>query len=181
MAENKYDNLFLSGPKPWYQTASGPVIAHLEDDYLKGAHQYHIHWVPVQPGAVPGMKSWDDMGHGPHTHKQPEVMVHVGMDPENPYDLGAEIEFYMGEEMEKHVITGSTLVYLPAEFVHGPWIIKKVERPFLVMTVCQEPEHTEKARPDIVPEEMRKKLMFIDQNYDSPERKVTVPEGLGEW
>jgi hypothetical protein len=50
-----------------------------------------------------------------------------------------------------------------------------------MMTVCQEPEHTEKARPDLVSEEMRGKLMFIDQNYDSPERKVTVPKGLGEW
>ncbi len=180
MTINKYDNLFLSGEKSWYQTRSGPVIAHLEDSILPGAHQYHIHWVPVEP-TMPGMTSWDQMGHGPHSHKQPEVMVHIGTDPNNPYDLGAEIEFSMGEEMEKHVFNTSTLVYLPANFVHGPWIIRKVTRPFIVMTVCQEPEHTEKARPDLVSDELRKKLMFIDQNFDSPERVVTEPEGLMEW
>ena len=182
MAEGKYDHLFLSGPKPWYQTASGPVIAHLENDYLQGAHQYHIHWVPVEPvGAVPGLTSWDQMGHGPHTHKSPEVMIHIGTDPDNPYDLGAEIEFGMGTEVEKHVFNTSTLVYLPAGFMHGPWIVKKVTRPFVVVTVCQELEHTEKAHPEIVPEEVRKKLMFVNQNYDSPERIVTTPEGIGEW
>ena len=116
-----------------------------------------------------------------HVHNYDQIIIYWGGDYKTPQTLGAEIEFTMGEEMEKHVFNTSTLVYLPAGFVHGPWIIRKVERPFLVMVVCQEPEHTEKARPDLVSDEQRQKLMFIDQNYDSPERIVTTPEGLGEW
>lgn len=108
-------------------------------------------------------------------------MLHIGTDPDNPYDLGAEIEFCMGEEMEKHLITTSCAVYLPAEFPHSPWVIKKVYRPFVVVTICQEETHTEKPRPDLISEEAAKHMMFINQGYDSPERKIIVPEGFEEW
>jgi hypothetical protein len=39
--------------------------------------------------------------HGPHTHKDPELLVALGTDPDNPKALGAEIELFMGTEMEK--------------------------------------------------------------------------------
>lgn len=58
MSEGKYDYLFVSGKDHDFHTRSGPVIAHLEHDMLAGAHQYHAHWVPVEP-TMAGMKSWD--------------------------------------------------------------------------------------------------------------------------
>ena len=36
-------------------------------------------------------------------------------------DLGAEVVLYMGPEMEKHVITKTSAVFIPANFIHCPW------------------------------------------------------------
>jgi hypothetical protein len=185
MAEGKYDRYILSGARPWNPPGSGPVIAYLNDEVNNGAyagsHQYYIHWVPIEPQNL-GSKTWDQMGHGPHKHKYPETVMHLGIDPGNPLDLGAEVEFCLGPELEKHILTTSSVVYLPADFIHGPWIIKKVTRPFIIVTVEQATRHNEKSFPELVSEEEREKLLFIDQGYDSEERIVKVPWKMGrEW
>ncbi|HUT68023.1 MAG TPA: hypothetical protein VMW86_05700 [Dehalococcoidales bacterium] len=182
MAETKYGKYLLSGPRPWNPPGTGPVIASLNDDIFKGSHQYFVHWVPVTPRGLPGVSSWDEMGHGPHKHKSPEAVIHIGTNPDDPLDLGAEVEFFMGPELEKHVITTSTLVYLPAEFIHGPWVIKKVVRPFVIVTVGQETRHTEKSYQELVSDEERDNLLFIDQGYDSEERVIKLAKKMKrEW
>lgn len=186
MTTNKYDKYFLSGSRPWNPPGTGPVIASVNDEVNEGAyagsHQYYVHWVPIVPQGLPNVKSWDQMGHGPHKHKSPEVVIHIGTNPDNPLDLGAEVEFCMGPEMEKHIITTSTVVYLPTDFIHGPWIIRKVTRPFVVVTVGQELKHTEKSYQDLVSNEERDNLLFIDQGYDSPERIIKLAKKMArEW
>jgi hypothetical protein len=182
----KYDEYVISGPRPWHPAGTGPQVAWWNskdnDGKYAGSHQYHVHWVGKTPENMARADSWGDTGHGPHTHKYPEVLMHLGTDPDSPLDLGAEVEFYLGPEMEKHTLTTSCAVYLPAEFVHGPWIIRRVDRPFIVVTVEQSEDHAEKSRPELVPEEDRKKYMYIDQNYDSEERVVTLAEKMEkEW
>jgi len=186
MAKTKYDKYILSGPRPWNPPGTGPVVAFVDDKvnnnaYL-GSHQYYIHWVPVVPQGLPGVSSWEQMGHGPHKHKYPEVVIHLGTDPDNPLDLGGEVEFCLGPELEKHIITTSDLVYLPADFIHGPWIIRKVTRPFIMVTVEQSPMHTEKSFQDLVSAEERDNLLFIDQGYDSDERVLKLAKKMKrEW
>lgn len=183
---NKYDDLILSGPRPWNPPGTGAVISYwdnkVNDGKYVGSHQYYVHWVPVKPEGLPGVDSWEDMGHGPHVHKHPEVVMHIGTDPDNPLDLGAEVEFCLGEEMERHILTTSNSVYLPAHFVHGPWIIHKVTRPFIVITIEQSLDHTEKSLQHMVSDEERDKLLFIDQGYDSPERVIKLAKKMQrEW
>ena len=72
-----------------------------------------------------GEMSTKTLGHGPHSHPVPEVLIAIGSDPENPKDLGAEFEMFMGEEMEKHIINKSTMIYVPANTVHCPFTITK--------------------------------------------------------
>ncbi len=86
---------------------------------------------------------------------------------------------HMGPEMEKHVITRSTIICLPANFVHGPWRILKVTRPFLIVTINQSPKHTEKALKNLVSEEDLKRMIFIDQGYESDEMVMHWPELAG--
>ena len=107
--------------------------------------------------------------------------MHLGTDPDNPMDLGAEVEMCMGPEMEKHIITKSTIMYLPAHFPHSPWRILKVTRPFLIITVNQSTEHTEKALRDMVPEELHKRMIFIDAGYEDEgiPHKFDWPEEAG--
>jgi hypothetical protein len=46
----------------------------------------------------------------------------------------------------------------------------------------QEDIHTEKSHPEICTPEENKKMMYIDQGYDSLERIITTPEGITkEW
>jgi len=182
MAENKYDKYVISGPQPWNPPGSGTTIAWVNDEVFKGSHQYHAHWVYESPRTISGMKSWEDMGHGPHEHKTPEAVIHIGTNKDDAMDLGGEVWFYLGSELEKYVITTSTFVYLPADFIHGPWIIKKVTRPFVIVTVMQETIHTEKSHPELLSQEENEKMMYIDQGYVSEERVITTPKGIGrDW
>ena len=82
-------------------------------------------------------------------------------------DLGAEFELFMGEEMEKHVITKSTIIYIPENTVHCPFNINMVTRSFLFMQAHYGPKLTETSRRDLVPEDMRNKYIFIDMDGSS--------------
>ena len=174
----KYDQYFISGLPPDHFMSPRQVIAGLSGDDFEGCHQYFIRWIQPTPVGMEPAKEWAQVGHGTHMHKTPEVVVHVGTNPDDPYDLGGEVVMYMGEEMEKHVITRSTLIYIPANMIHAPWIIKKVTRPWIFMTVCQESHHTEKSFPELTPPEEVDNVVYMDQGYDSDELRVQQPAVL---
>ncbi len=71
----------------------------------------------------------------PHTHPYPEFVCFIGGNVMNVRDFGAEVEMYMGEEQEKHVITTSSVVFLPAGFVHCPINFTRVTKPIVLMTI----------------------------------------------
>ena len=134
-------------------------VTFADDDIIDGCHYFSAMWM--------GASSTRTMGHGPHTHPVPEVLLAIGSDPENPEDLGAEFELFMGEEMEKHIVNKSTLIYIPENTVHCPFTIKKVTRPFLFMQANYGPKLAETPRRDLVPEDMRDKYIFIDMDGSS--------------
>jgi hypothetical protein len=178
----KYDKYSVSGPGPGEGDGTGKMIGHFDGATFEGSHEYSCHWAYEKPRSknLPGWKEWDQVIHGPHVHKYPEVIFHLGTDPKNPMDLGAEVVMHMGPEMEEYVITQSSLVYIPANFIHGWWYIKKVTRPFIIFEINQNGIHTEKSYPELVPEEVRKRLMWVDQGYISPERIMHWPEINGQ-
>jgi hypothetical protein len=176
-----YDKYIISGQQPGDPPASGVKIAWVNNEKFPGSHQYHIHWVYEKPRGIKGADSWKNMSHGPHEHMQPEIVAHIGIDPENPMDLGGEVWFYLGKERELHKINKSCLVYLPAGFIHSPWEIHSVKRPFVIVTVMQEEIHTEKPHPELcTKEENDTKMMYIYQGYGDPERRIVMPKGLKE-
>lgn len=134
-------------------------VTFADDDIIDGCHYFSVMWM--------GPSSTRTMGHGPHTHPVPEVLVAIGSDPEHPEDLGAEFELYMGEEMEKHIVNKSTLIYIPENTVHCPFTIKKAIRPFLFMQANYGGKLAETPRRDLVPEDMRDKYIFIDMDGSS--------------
>ena len=171
----KYDKYFFSGPVPEREAAK--MIADINGDVIKGSNRYMVNWVFPSPAELFGVDSWDQISHGPHIHKSAEILMHIGTNPDNPYDLGAEVEFFMGPEMEKHIITKSTVTYIPPDFVHGPWTVKRVDRPFIMIQVNQEPTHTEKSLKHLVSEKDMDRTMFIDEGYDTPEPVWKFPKG----
>ncbi len=88
-----------------------------------------------------GLGDWHE-GRDPHVHPYDECLLFVGLDPENPGYLGAEIEISIGEEGEKQIIDSPAVVVIPAGLVHGPLITKKVDQPYGFSAICLNGEHT---------------------------------------
>ncbi len=87
-----------------------------------------------------GTGLWHD--NDPHVHPNDEALVFVGLDPDNPDYLGAELEIFMGEEQEKHIFNMPTVVIAPRGLVHCPLITRKVEKPYSFTAICLNHEHT---------------------------------------
>ena len=152
MAETKYGKYFLhyEGEQNF---PLGKILARFDNNTVKGSLFYFLHWVmPETDLNADGFK----VGHPPHIHKAAELLFHIGTNPKDPMDLGAEIEFHMGKEMERHVFNRTTVIFIPPGVVHAPWKPLKINRPFLFLEVNQELEHTEKFFPELIPEEKRK-------------------------
>ena len=64
----------------------------------------------------------------PHVHADAEILAYIGMDPNQPFDLGSEVEIYI--EDEPYTIDRSCLLYIPPGVAHIPWRIKKMHRPY---------------------------------------------------
>jgi len=177
MAKTKYGKYFITGRQPWYMDSPGPTVVEVDGTHMKGSYFYFIHWVLRVPTGISGLNAWGEISHGPHAHKDAELLMHLGTNPDDPTDLGAEVDLYMGPEMEKHVITKSCVVYFPPGFVHCPWVIKRIDRPWLFVEVNQGPMHTEKSYPQIMPAKDREKMLFLDEGYGT-ERKVIYTKGV---
>ena len=62
-----------------------------------------------------------------HDHDFDEVLGFFGTNPEDPYDLGAEIEFWLGEE--KNILTKTCLIFVPKGLTHCPLKVLGVNTP----------------------------------------------------
>lgn len=62
-----------------------------------------------------------------HTHDADEIVCYYGTDPEHPEDLCGEIEMVVGDEL--HVLTKSSMIFLPAGVPHSTPLINRVDRP----------------------------------------------------
>lgn len=68
-----------------------------------------------------------------HSHAQPELLNFFSTDPDDPYNLGAEIEMEMMDEV--YSFNQSTSVFIPANQPHCPLRIMHVDRPFMFFTL----------------------------------------------
>ncbi len=75
-----------------------------------------------------------------HTHDFDELLAFIGGNPLDIKDFGAEIEFTM--DGEKHLITSTTVVTIPAGMKHCPLVFKKVTKPIVFWAVMLAPKYT---------------------------------------
>jgi len=142
MAKTKYGKYILSEYKappaeaPWappnlrgVSKGKGGRVFYLDSSIVPGAFYMECVWVmPRAANAVPSR------GTEPHAHDYDEIIAFIGTDNNNPYDLGAEVELYL--EDEKHVITKTSLVFVPAGLVHCPLTFVRVDRPVFHYTTA---------------------------------------------
>ena len=73
----------------------------------------------------------------PHKHDYEEIFLFLGTNPEDTTDLGAEVEFWVGEgdELEKVIFNTSSSIYIPPGVAHFPQIWRNVKRPVMTMVI----------------------------------------------
>lgn len=74
------------------------------------------------------------------THEYGTFFIFLGIDDDDASVLGAEVELQIGPEKEKHTFNKSALVWLPPDLAHGPFKVKKADKPFNFLEVVLGPE-----------------------------------------
>lgn len=161
----KYDNLFIPMGEYEDENPQGKwIMKAMDSDTIEGSNYYVVHWI------MPGRQHPDPVGHPPHKHNEDELLFHIGTNPDDPTDLGAEIEVFIGEEMERHIINKACVMYIPAGLIHSPWTILKTERPWIVMQIQQARHRTEKFYPELLDKKVRDAInwnSFVDHNAEA--------------
>lgn len=98
-------------------------ILWMDENVVEGAFHMNTAWY---------LKAATTLEDKPHAHENDEIIGFFGNDPDHPHDLGGEIEMWM--EDEKHLITKSALLFVPAGMPHCPLILKRVDRPIFHFT-----------------------------------------------
>ena len=125
---------------PKQDTREVPWICKFDGKDTDTKNFFSVHWNMPTPRVEGG----DQVGHPPHMHKETEVMMLIGMDPEDPYDLGAEVEFCIGEDMKKHVFTRSCTIVIPGGTPHGFYRVVEAKKPWMFVQVQEATPRTEK-------------------------------------
>jgi hypothetical protein len=125
MAESKYakyvmttDVLPVLPPGKQKTSDQWTRLTYLDNSSIKGAFYVECLWF---------WKGSDTALNKAHTHDFDEVITFYGSNPEDPIDLGGEVELWLGDE--KHVFTKSVLVFVPKGLSHCPLTVRRVDRP----------------------------------------------------
>jgi hypothetical protein len=103
-----------------------PAMTLMSSNLVPGTKMYvETGWVLAMPDPNPHI--------GEHAHEYDEIILHLGTDPNNPEDLGGEIE--IGVDGETVTINRTSAIYVPKGMKHGPLVWKKFERPHLELTI----------------------------------------------
>jgi hypothetical protein len=122
ITEPKSD-IFLAPGEKWIKT-DNPVVLNLDDSIIKGAFLIQASW--CFPGKVP-TKAQGKQTERSHLHDFDEVLAYFGTDPNNPHDLGAELEIQAGGK--KYFVDKSCLIFIPKGIEHCPIFFEKMTRP----------------------------------------------------
>ena len=103
-----------------------PSMTYISSQLVPGSNVYvEFSWIWDVPNPNPLFTE--------HSHDYDQIGLHIGSDPKNPEDLGAE---YEGVVSGEHFTTDRTnALYLPKGTKHGPFVWKRVDKPVLEMTI----------------------------------------------
>ena len=131
MTNTKYGHHLIEAPIG--PARYGPPVSTL--NFSAGDYGVNAGWtlVPVlEPRA---------MQEEPHKHDFHQFFCFLGSNPENLADFDAEIEVYLGDEGEKHVITKPTILHITPGLTHCPMIYKRVDKPVMHLDIFFTPDY----------------------------------------
>jgi len=103
-----------------------PTLTYISSLLMPGTNSYmEFGWIWEMPTPNPHILE--------HVHEYDEYLVHIGSDPADPEDLGAEIEFHI--DGQTLLISKTSALYIPGGVKHGPVIWRRVDRPHIQMAI----------------------------------------------
>ncbi len=151
--EERASSPFFKNPPPWPKGTTGGKYDHLFSTQLKensitdvvAGPQAYFRGGSDLPGAKINM-GWQmfvkpyRLELESHHHDTDEYLFFLGATlPDLVGSFDAEIEFFIGEEYEKHTITQATVLYIPAGLEHNPCDIKRVGKPMMFSALLLAP------------------------------------------
>ncbi len=128
------DLVDVVGDAPWtpvFADNEARRVISLDSDVCQGAFYMETAW--FLPGDWPEKtKERKDHTIGAHTHDYDEAVAWVGTDPDDRYNLGGEIEFWI--DGKQNFIDRSFIAFIPAGIEHGPINIRKITKPMFHFT-----------------------------------------------
>jgi hypothetical protein len=136
---------FFRNPPPWPEGKTGSKYDHLFSTQLKensitdvvAGPQAYFRGDSDLPGAKINM-GWQmftkpyRLERESHHHDTDEYLFFLGAElPDLVGSFDGEIEYFMGPEYERHIITQATVLYIPAGLEHNPCDIRRLGKPMM--------------------------------------------------
>ena len=153
MDQGKYSKYVIPGPWRPEGTKHDSLVGHvsfppliMENKHIYPEALHHVEIFQIYgPGPGIGCGFTIEGGFGgqeikdtPQAHAAgTETFIYIGTDPDNPNDLGGEVEWWIGrgEEAEKYVFSTPTTIIIPPNLFHTPIYFRKVWRPFFMIVI----------------------------------------------
>ena len=138
MAKSKYGKYFFKDPI--VQGKFGPRLIFYSRQHPEvGEKDFSVLWNCVTEAHT--------MVKDAHSHDFDQFLHFYGGNSLNITEFDAEVEISLGEEGEKHVITGPTVLHIPRNTIHCPLVFKIVRKPVIFMNVAMTPQYVMHAPP----------------------------------
>jgi hypothetical protein len=152
---SKCVEMFLKNPQPPEPGRS--AVWMFGQDYFPAANHWVEIWMvtgnhtmmPGTPEGAPKIIHVGPDGHrgGPYPkyhHHADNLMFFSGTDPDRPQDLGAQVEFHLGEGSQEQVFhfEAPRCIVIPRGVRHFPMIVTGFKRPFVVTDILTAPTRT---------------------------------------
>ena len=139
------ESKFFRDPPPWPKGTNGHIYDHLFSTSLRensitdvvAGPQAYFRGDSDLPGAKINM-GWQmfvkpyKLEMESHHHDTDEYLFFLGAElPDLVGSFDGEIEYFMGPEYERHIITKATVLYIPAGLEHNPCDIKRLGKPMM--------------------------------------------------
>ncbi len=103
-----------------------PTMTYMSRQLVPEANHYiEFGWIYGMPDPNPHIFEM--------THNFDEIVFHIGGDPKDPLDLGAEIEMYLGTQLL--TVNSTHGEWIPRGVKHGPETWRRVTKPHIEMAI----------------------------------------------
>ena len=147
MAVSKFEKYLVR--KPVYERFSGvknrqsPAMTYMSRAQVPESNYYlEYGWIQGIPEPNPYIFE--------HVHDTDEIILYLGGDPDNPEDLGGEIEIRVGGQ--PLIFSSTSALFVPRGVKHGPVIWHKFRKPHIEMILTMDGTAKENQPKSSIPE-----------------------------